>query len=68
MNIEPSDGVVRGSTVRASVNRGFEMFVIEDCCASFPDEWHEFTVKNILPLLSTVTSSDAVLTALRAGA
>ena len=22
--------------VRASVNRGFEMFVIEDCCASFP--------------------------------
>lgn len=50
--------------VRASVNRGFEMFVIEDCCASFPDEWHEFTVKNILPLLSTVTSSEAVLTLL----
>jgi nicotinamidase-related amidase len=46
--------------VRASVNRGFEMFVIEDCCASFPDEWHEFSIKNILPLLSTVTSSDAV--------
>jgi nicotinamidase-related amidase len=46
--------------VRASVNRGFEMFVVEDCCASFPDEWHEFSVKNILPLLATVTTSQAV--------
>ena len=46
--------------VRASVNRGFEMFVVEDCCASFPDEWHEFSVRNILPLLATVTASDAI--------
>ncbi len=53
--------------VRASVNRGFEMFVVEDCCASFPDEWHEFSVKNILPLLATVTSSDAVRHVLAAG-
>ena len=52
--------------VRASVNRGFDMFVIEDCCASFPDEWHEFSVRNILPLLATVTSSDAVRRALGA--
>lgn len=50
--------------VRASVNRGFEMFVIEDCCASFPDEWHEFSVKNILPLLATVTSANEVIRAL----
>ena len=54
--------------VRASVNRGFEMFVIEDCCASFPDQWHEFSVRNILPLLATVTSSDAVRGALQAAA
>ena len=52
--------------VRASVNRGFEMFVIEDCCASFPDEWHEFSIRNIMPLLATVTSSAAVLAALGA--
>jgi nicotinamidase-related amidase len=50
--------------VRASVNRGFEMFVVEDCCASFPDEWHEFSIRNIMPLLATVTSSDPVLAAL----
>ena len=52
--------------VRASVNRGFEMFVVEDCCASYPDDWHEFSVRNILPLLSTVTTSGAVLAALAA--
>jgi len=50
--------------VRASVNRGFELFVVEDCCASFPDAWHEFSVTNILPLLATVTSAEAVLGAL----
>jgi nicotinamidase-related amidase len=50
--------------VRASVNRGFEMFVIEDCCAGFPDEWHEFSIRNIMPLLATVTSSEAVHAAL----
>jgi nicotinamidase-related amidase len=52
--------------VRASVNRGFEMFVIEDCCAGFPDEWHDFSIRNIMPLLATVTAADAVLAALEA--
>jgi biuret amidohydrolase len=52
--------------VRASVNRGFDVIVVEDCCASYPDEWHRFSVENIMPLLATVTSSDAVLAALRA--
>jgi len=47
--------------VRASVNRGFEMVVIEDCCASYPDEWHRFSVDNILPLIATVTTSTAVI-------
>jgi nicotinamidase-related amidase len=50
--------------VRASVNRGFDVVVIEDCCASYPDEWHRFSVDNIMPLLATVTSCDAVLAAL----
>ena len=50
--------------VRASVNRGFDMVVIEDCCASYPDEWHRFSIENIMPLLATVTSADAVLAVL----
>lgn len=54
--------------VRASVNRGFEMFVVEDCCAGFPDAWHDFSVTNILPLLSTVTDAAAVRAAFEAAA
>ena len=50
--------------VRASVNRGFDLVVIEDCCASYPDEWHRFSVENIMPLLAQVTSADAVVAAL----
>ncbi|TMA39254.1 MAG: cysteine hydrolase, partial [Deltaproteobacteria bacterium] len=50
--------------VRASVNRGFDLVLIEDCCASYPDEWHRFSVENIMPLLATVTTADAVVRAL----
>jgi nicotinamidase-related amidase len=53
--------------VRASVNRGFEMFVIEDCCASYPDEWHAFSIQNIMPLLATVTESAAACAAMQRG-
>jgi len=50
--------------VRASVNRGFDMVVIEDCCASYPDEWHRFSIDNIMPLLATVTTAETVIAAL----
>jgi nicotinamidase-related amidase len=50
--------------VRASVNRGFDLVVIEDCCASYPDEWHRFSIENIMPLLATVTTAEAVMGAL----
>ena len=50
--------------VRASVNRGFDVVVIEDCCASYPDEWHRFSVENIMPLIAMVTTYDAVIRAL----
>ena len=54
--------------VRASVNRGFDLVVIENCCASYPDEWHRFTIDNIMPLLATVTSADAVVAVLAGAA
>lgn len=54
--------------VRASLNRGFEMFVIEDCCAGVPQEWHDWSIANTLPLLATITSADAVAVALRGAA
>ena len=51
--------------VRASLNRGFEMFVVEDCCAGVPQEWHDWSIRNTLPLLSTITSASEVDAALR---
>jgi len=50
--------------VRASVNRGFDVLVLEDCCASYPEAWHRFSIDNIMPLLATVTSSAEVLAVL----
>ncbi|MHB8511913.1 MAG: cysteine hydrolase family protein [Actinomycetota bacterium] len=47
-------------TVRSAANKGFRIVVLEDCCASIPDEWHEFSVTNILPLLAIVSSSKDV--------
>jgi len=50
--------------VRASVNRGFDVVVMEDCCASYPDEWHRFSIENIMPLLATVTTAAEMIRAL----
>lgn len=54
--------------VRASLNRGYEMFVIEDCCAGVPQEWHDWSIKNTLPLLATITSASEVEAAFRGAA
>jgi nicotinamidase-related amidase len=53
--------------VRASLNRGYEMFVIEDCCAGVPQEWHDWSIANTLPLLATITSASEVASAFRGG-
>jgi nicotinamidase-related amidase len=52
-------------TARAAANRGYKVVVIEDCCASVPDEWHRFSVTNVLPLISEVSSSADVMSALK---
>lgn len=51
-------------TVRAAVNRGIVCVVVEDCCASVPHEWHEFSVRNVLPLIASVVSAAEVEAAL----
>jgi len=51
-------------TVRGAVNRLFHVVVMEDCCASVPDELHRFSIERILPLLGTVTTSETVIMAL----
>jgi nicotinamidase-related amidase len=42
------------STARYGSELGYEIHVLEDCCASWTKEMHEFEVKNILPQFGTV--------------
>jgi nicotinamidase-related amidase len=51
-------------TVRAAANRGYRVAVIEDCCASVPEEWHRFSADHVLPLLADVVPADDVIGAL----
>lgn len=55
-------------TVRAAANRGFRSVVLEDCCASVPEEWHRFSIENVLPLLADVVTSGDVVESLNEGA
>ena len=50
--------------VRGAANRGFGVVVIEDCCASVPEEWHRFSADNVLPLLAGVLRAADVIAAL----
>ena len=54
-------------TVRAAVNRMFDVVLVEDGCASAPEEWHRFSVENIMPLIATVSSAAEVVAAIKVG-
>lgn len=51
-------------TARSAANRGYRVIVLEDCCASVPEEWHRFSVDNVLPLIAEVATSARFLDAL----
>lgn len=46
--------VVEG-TARDAVDRGYAATVLKDCCASFSEEMHVFTLEQVLPRLITVS-------------
>lgn len=45
---------------------GYDIYVVEDCCASFSEEMHNFTIKNILPQYGTITQSGDIMAGLKA--
>lgn len=47
-------------TSTEAVNRGFSVVLPEDCTAGTTPEIHEFQMKNIFPLLTTITDSTAL--------
>jgi nicotinamidase-related amidase len=52
------------STARDAYERGYEQVFVEDACATFTDEMHDFTFKNIFPRIGRVRSAEEVLAAL----
>lgn len=45
------------STARHAGDMGFLVAVLEDLCASYNDEMHDFAIKNTVPLFATVQNS-----------
>ena len=56
--------VVEG-TAREAVDRGFNVFIVGDCCASLSQEAHDAALNTVLPFLVTVTTSEEAIAALR---
>lgn len=49
------------STARHATDAGFDVTVVEDCCASFQADLHEFAVERLFGLFSTVSTSEEVI-------
>ena len=55
--------VVEG-TAREASDRGYNVVVVGDCCASASQEAHDSALTNALPFLATITTLDEVTAAL----
>jgi nicotinamidase-related amidase len=49
---------------RYAAQIGYDVTTVEDCCTSFSDEMHEFSVKNILPQFGAISQSGDIIEAL----
>jgi nicotinamidase-related amidase len=49
------------SAARHASDAGLQVTVVEDMCASFRPDFHEFSVQHMLPLFGTVTTADDLL-------
>lgn len=58
-----TDGVVEG-TARDAVDRGYYVFIPDDCCATFSEEGHRAALAGVLGMLTTVCKADDVIKAL----
>ena len=51
-------------TARTGADKGYVMFVPEDCCSTMNADWHNASINYALQNVSTVTKSDAVVSAI----
>ena len=55
--------VVEG-TARDAADRGFDVVIVGDCCASMSQEAHDAALTSGLPMLTTISTMDDVVAAL----
>ena len=55
--------VVEG-TAREAVDRGYNVFIVGDCCASLSQEAHDASLNTVMPFLTTTTTSEDAIAAL----
>ena len=51
-------------TARTGADKGYFMFVPEDCCSTMNAEWHNVSINYALQNVSTVTNCEAVIAAI----
>lgn len=60
-----STNVAISGTALCGSDLGYQIVVAEDCIAGASPETHQFICQNLLPLYSTVTDSDSVISSLQ---
>ena len=56
---------VVNSTARYGSELGYDIVVLEDCCAAFTDEMHDFDIKHVLPNFAEIANAKDFISALR---
>ena len=51
-------------TARSGADKGYFMFVPDDCCPTMNADWHNASINYALQNVSTVTNCDAVVAAI----
>jgi gluconolactonase len=51
-------------TARTGADKGYHMYVPEDCCSTMNADWHNASINYALQNVSTVTNCDAILSAI----
>jgi nicotinamidase-related amidase len=59
-----TDGVVEG-TARDGVDRGYYVFIPDDCCMTFSEEGHRATLRGVLGMLTAVSTAAEVIAGLQ---
>ncbi len=43
-------------TAREASDRGYRVLILKDCCESVSDEWQDFSITQILPMIAEITT------------